>query len=114
MSNIPEDRLGFDEKPFTNASVDYLGSYHVKLSKRSRSNQVTAKRYIDLFICLTMMVVHLEIASDLSGTSTKEIHLQKERSKHNKVRQVINFVAASKELKKAIKNIDQSSVSKHL
>ena len=33
MSNIPEDRLGFDEKPFTNASVDYLGPYHVKLSK---------------------------------------------------------------------------------
>ena len=66
MSDIPEDRLCIDEKPFTNTGVDYLGPYHIKLSKRTRSKQATAKRYVALFTCLTMRAVHLEIAADLS------------------------------------------------
>ena len=66
MSDIPEDRLCIDEKPFTNTGVDYLGPYHIKLSKRTRSNQATAKRYVALFTCLTTRAVHLEIAGDLS------------------------------------------------
>ena len=66
MSDIPEDRLCVDEKTFTNAGVDYLGSYHIKLFKRTRSYKATAKKYISLFTCLTRRAVHLEIASDLS------------------------------------------------
>ena len=66
MPDIPEDRLCIYEKPFSNTGVDYLGSYHIKLSKRSRSNQATAKKYVTLFTCLTTRTVHLEIAGDLS------------------------------------------------
>ena len=66
MSDILEDRLCVDEKTFTNAGVDYLGSYHIKLSKRTRSYKATAKKYISLFTCLTRRAVHLEIAADLS------------------------------------------------
>ena len=66
MSDIPEDRICVDEKPFTITGVDYLGSYHIKLSKKNRSNQATAKRYIALLTCLTTRGFHLEIAGDLS------------------------------------------------
>ena len=69
MSDIPEDRLCVDEKPFTNTGVDYLGTCHIKLSKRTRSNQVTAKRYIAQFTCSTTRSVHLEIDGDLSWRS---------------------------------------------
>ena len=63
---MSKDRLCIDEKPFTNTSVHYLGPYHIKLSKRTRSHQATAKRYVALFTCLTTRAVHLEIAGDLS------------------------------------------------
>ena len=66
MSNILEARLCIDEKPFTNTGGDYLGPYHIKLSKRTRSNQVTAKRYVALFTCLTTRTVDLKIAGDLA------------------------------------------------
>ena len=61
MSDIPEDRLCIDENPFTNTGVDCLGSYDMKLSNRTQSNQVTTKRYVALFTCLTMGAVHLEM-----------------------------------------------------
>ena len=66
MSDIPEDRLCIDEKPFANTGVDYLCPYHIKLSKRTRSNQVTSKRYVAAFTCLTTGTVHLKIAGDFS------------------------------------------------
>ena len=116
MSDIPEDILCIDEKPFTNTGVDYLGPYHIKLSKRTRSNQVTAKRYVALFTCLSTRAVHLEIAGDLS-TDAFILALRKFISRRGKVNIIrsdkgTNFVGASKELKQAIKNIDQNAVNK--
>ena len=104
MSDIPEDRLCVDEKPFTNIGVDYLSPYHIKLSKRTRSNKATAKRYIALFTCLTTRAAHLEIAGDLSADKfilalIKEIHLQKRQSKHNKVREWGKFCRGLKGVK---------------
>ena len=46
--------------------MDYFGPLGVKLSKRTRSNQATAKKYGILFTCLTTPAVHLEIAGDMS------------------------------------------------
>ena len=43
MSDIPEDRLCIDKKPFTNTGVDYLRPYHIKLSKKTKSNQASNK-----------------------------------------------------------------------
>ena len=118
MSDIPEDRLCIDEKPFTNTGVDCLGPYHIKLSKRNRSNQATGKRYVPLFTCLTMRAVHLEIAGDLS-TDAFILALRRFISRRGKVNIIrldkgTNFVGASKELKQAIKNIDQNTANKHL
>ena len=63
MPDVPEDTLCVNEKPLL---ADYLGPYYIKFSKRTRSNQATAKRYVALFTCFTTRAVHLEIASDLS------------------------------------------------
>ena len=118
MSDIPEDRLCIDVKPFINTGVDYLGPYNIKLSKRTRSNQATAKRYVALFTCLTTRAVHLEIAGDLS-TDAFILALRRFISRRGKVNIIrsdngTNFVGASKELKQAIKNIEQNTVNKHL
>ena len=118
MPDVPEDRLCVNEKPFTNTGADYLGPYYIKLSKRIRSNQATAKRYVALFTCFTTRAIHLEIASDLS-TDAFILALRRFISRRGKVNTMrsdngIYFVGASKELKQATKNIDQSTVNKHL
>ena len=118
MSDISEDRLCVDEKPSTNTGADYLGPYHIKLFKKPRSNKATAKRYIALFTCLTTRAVHLQIVGDLS-TDAFIFALTRFISRKIKVNIIrsdngTTFVSASKELKQAIKNIDQNSVNKHL
>ena len=118
MSDIPEDRLCINEKPFTNTGVDYLSPYHIKLSKKTRSNQATAKRYVALFTCLTTRAVRLEIAGDLSADAFI-LALRRFISRRSKVNIIrsdngTNFVGASKELKQVIKNIDQNTIDKHL
>ena len=65
MANIPSVRLCFNEKPFTNTGVDYLGTYQINLLKGTRSKQATTKRYIVLFVCLLTRAAHLEIVGDL-------------------------------------------------
>ena len=118
MSDIPEGRLCIDEKPFTNIGVDYLGPYHIKLSKRTRSNQGFAKRFVALFTCLTMRAVHLEIAGDLS-TNVFILALRRLISRKGKVNTIrsdngANFFWCLKKVKASHKNIDQSTVNKHL
>ena len=53
MANTSSDRFCFNEKQFTKTVVDYLGPYQIKLSKGTRCNQATAKRYTVLFTCLS-------------------------------------------------------------
>ena len=58
MANVPSDRLCFNEKPFTKTGMNDFGPYQIKLSKGTRSNQSTAKRYIVLFTCLSIRAVY--------------------------------------------------------
>ena len=112
MSYIPEDRLFIDKKSFTSTGC------HMKLSKSPSSNQVTAKRYVALFTCLTKREVHLEKAGDLS-TDAFILALRRFISRGGKVSIIrsdngTNVVGASKELRQPIANINQSSVNRHL
>ena len=67
MSDIPEDILCINEKPFIDIGVAYLDPYQIKLSKTTRPNQDTIERCVALFACFTTRKVHLEIAGDLSA-----------------------------------------------
>ena len=66
MSSIPIDRIPVDEKLFSDIGVDYFGPIIIKLNKRRRSTQPTAKRYEVLFTCLTIRGVHLELATNMT------------------------------------------------
>lgn len=40
MSNLPQDRLNINEKPFQNTGTDFFGPILVKLSKKTSTNQI--------------------------------------------------------------------------
>ena len=69
MSKLPNDRLSLGEKPFSKVGVDNFGPIVVRLSKHTRSNQATAKRYGVFFTCLATRAVHLEIVDAMSTDS---------------------------------------------
>ena len=69
MSKLPNDRLSLGEKPFSKVGADNFGPLVVRLSKHTRSNHATAKRYGVFFTCLTTQAVDLEIADDMSTDS---------------------------------------------
>ena len=118
MSNIPIDRIAVNEKPFSNTGVDYFGPIIIKLNKRTRSTQPTAKRYGVLFTCLTTHGVHLELATDMTTDAfilalrrfiARRGHVKILRSDNGS-----NFIGAEKELKHALTCIDQNKVAQTL
>ena len=118
MSNIPIDRIAVNEKPFSNTGVDYFDPIIIKLNKRTRSTQPTAKRYGVLFTCLTTRGVHLELATDMTTDAfilalrrfiARRGHVKILRSDNGS-----NFIGAEKELKHALTCIDQNKVAQTL
>ena len=118
MSNIPIDRIAVNEKPFSNTGVDYFGPIIIKLNKRTRSTQPTAKRYGVLFTCLTTRGVHLELATDMTTDAfilalrrfiARRGHVKILRSDNGS-----NFIGAEKKLKHALTCIDQNKVAQTL
>ena len=118
MSNLPNDRLSVGEKSFSKVGVDYFGPLVVKLSKRTRSNQTTAKRYGVLFMCLTTRAIHFEIAGDMS-TDSFILALRRFVSRRSPIDIIrsdngTNFIGAERELRNALKELDQTLISSEL
>ena len=118
MSKLPNDRLSVGAKPFSKLGVDYFRPLVVKLSKRTRSNQATAKRYRVLLTCLTSWAVHLDIAGDMS-TDSSVLALRPSISRRGPIDiegsdNDTNFVGAEKELRNALKELDQTLISSEL
>ena len=107
-------QAGFNEKLLTKTGMDYLGRHQIKLSKGTRSNQATAKRYN----VLVKRAVHLEIAGDLS-TDSFILSLRRFLSRRGTFKVMrsdngTNLAGASTELKQRIKALDKASIEKHL
>lgn len=64
MSDLPKERVLKPAKAFLNIALDYMGPFHVSISRRR--GQKTQKAYICIFVCLSSKALHLEVASDLS------------------------------------------------
>ena len=69
MSDLPQERLGINEKPFQNTGIDFFGPTLVKLSNNTQVNQTKAKRYGAIFIFMTIPAVNLETANELTSDS---------------------------------------------
>ncbi|XP_017470549.1 PREDICTED: uncharacterized protein LOC108362189 [Rhagoletis zephyria] len=60
MGQLPVDRVTPYTRPFTYTGVDYFGPVWVAVGRRRE------KRWVAVFTCLTVRVIHLELAKDLS------------------------------------------------
>ena len=114
MSDLPNDRMLINEKPFTSTCIDFFGLTLVKVSRGIRSDLAKAKRYGVIFTCMTVKAIHLELASDLS-TDAFIMALRRFQSSRGHVKIIrsdngTKFVGAVTELKEVIKRTDHSKV----
>lgn len=112
MANLPPDRLQPDHPPFTNVGVDYFGPFE---AKRGRAR---VKRYGVLFTCLTVRAVHIEIAHSLDTDScinaVRRFIARRGQVEVMRSDNGTNLVAAEHELRKALKEWNQSQISEAL
>ena len=96
MADLPKERLGYLEPPFSNCGVDYFGSFFVSIRRSSE------KRWVFLFTCLTTRAIDLEIISsmDTSARVARSERFIARRGMPNVIwsDNGTNFVGAEKEL----------------
>ena len=112
MSDLPVVRREDNVTPFTNAGVDYLRPFSIKLFRR------TVKTSICLFTCLSVRAVHMEIVQSLDTQSCLDA-VHRFIARRGKPKTVIsdngtNFVGAANELKAAFKELKQSEMQRNL
>ena len=112
MADLPKDRLEVNSAPFINVGIDYFGPFAVK---RARS---TVKRYGCIFTCLVTRALHIEVAASLD-TSSFINALQRFIARRGQPEQLrsdngTNFVGAEKELRLALKELDQCKITNFL
>ena len=111
MSDLPEDRLE-SCPPFTYYGVDYFGPFTIKEGRKE------LKRYGVLFTCMSSRAIHLETAASLDTDSFINA-LRRFLSRRGPVRQLrsdngTNFVAARRELKEALQEMNESRIKEEL
>ena len=112
MADLPDSRLGYQQRPFTNTGVDYFGPMLVRYVRK------TVKRYGVLFTCLTTRAVHLEIAFSLDTDSCLTA-IRRMMGRRGKPANIwsdngTNFVGAEKKLREAIKRLDGERIGDQL
>ena len=63
MADLPRERLGFQQPPFSNCGIDYFGPFYVAVRR------ITEKRWAFLFTCLTTRAVHLEFVNSMDSSA---------------------------------------------
>ena len=112
MSDLPRERLAFQERPFTNTGIDYFGPFYVAV-KRS-----TEKRWGFLFSCLTTRAVHFEVVPSMD-TSSCVMGIERFAARRG-VPSVLwsdngtNFIASEKELLQNVSAWNQQILSEAL
>ncbi len=111
MSDLPSDRLE-PSPPFTFCAVDYFGPFLIK------ENRKEVKRWGVLYTCLCSRAVHLEVANSLS-TSSFINSLRRFIAMRGPIAvlrsdQGTNFAGARKQLKEALREIDNEKVREFL
>ena len=112
MADLPEDRTTPLKPPFTYAGVDCFGPFEV------RRGRTTVKRYGVLFTCLSIRVIHIEVASSLDTASFINA-LRRFIARRGQPEMIRwdnggNFVSGEKELREAVKKWNQSQIHDYL
>ncbi|XP_071963839.1 uncharacterized protein [Antedon mediterranea] len=107
MADLPVERAEAGPA-FSYCGVDFFGPIIVKNGRKE------LKRYGVLFTCLVSRSVHLEIASSLSTDSFMNA-FRRFLCRRGPVRQMrsdqgTNFIGATRELKEAVKEMDQEAI----
>ena len=118
MSDIPKERLANNCKPFSHTAVDSFGPINVKLSRKTKANSATEKRYGALFTCLATKTIHIKVCNDLS-TDSFNLALRRFKTRTGQVKSIhcdngTNFKGAGRELKQACSRLDKNSIKKYL
>ncbi|XP_062538374.1 uncharacterized protein LOC134206663 [Armigeres subalbatus] len=112
MADLPTARLAAYTRPFSYVGIDYFGPMCVAVGRRIE------KRWGVLVTCLTIRAVHLEVAHSLSADSC--IMALRSFMSRRGVPILIysdrgtNFIAASKELREALREMDQQRVIREI
>lgn len=109
MAPLPDFRVGTSLRPFTHTAVDFAGPF---LTKQGRG-KVKTKRYLCLFTCVQTRAIHLEIAYGLDVDSfLNAFYRMVSRRGLPKIMisdNGTNFVAANRELKDLLKQLEKNS-----
>ena len=102
MSDLPAERLGYRQPPFSICGVDYFEPFHVTIRQSSE------KRWGFLFTCLTTRAIHIELVPSMV-TSSCVMAIERFISRRGTPSIICsdngtNFVGAKKELLLCIKN----------
>ncbi|XP_052890062.1 uncharacterized protein LOC128298349 [Anopheles moucheti] len=108
MGDIPRQRIAVYQQAFTYTGLDYFGPILVVVRRHSE------KRWGALFTCLTTRAVHLEVAHALT-TASCILAIRRFIARRGSPREIIsdrgtNFVGAARELKDALKEVDESTL----
>lgn len=116
MADLPEDRLT-PSPPFTYVGVDMFGPFSV-VTRKTRGGSANNKRWAAIFTCLTSRAVHIEVVEEM--TSSSFINALRRfiaiRGPVNEFRsdRGTNFVAASKELKCEIIDVEDPVMKQYI
>ena len=108
MAELPRSRVQSDEPAFTRVGMDYFGPFEIKCGRSIR------KKYGVIFTCMASRAVHIEVASSLDTSSCIDA-IRRFISRRGHVKEIfsdngINLVGAEKELKQALKELNQDQM----
>ncbi|XP_072172491.1 uncharacterized protein [Diadema setosum] len=109
MAELPSSRVQGDERVFTKVGMDYFGPFEIKCGRSMR------KRYDVIFTCMTSRAVHIEVASSLDTSSCIDA-IRCFISRRGPVKEMFsdngtNLVGDEKELKEALKGLNQEQMT---
>ncbi|XP_058457587.1 uncharacterized protein LOC131434654 [Malaya genurostris] len=110
MADLPSMRLTAFVRPFSYTGVDYFGPMSVAVGRR------VEKRWGVLLTCLVTRAIHIEIAHSLNTDSCilalRNFMALRGTPLELSSDQGTNFIGASRELKEALRKIDQNQLIK--
>ena len=112
MAPLPSIRLEATMRTFTNCATDFAGPFYTTQGRGSPR----MKRYLCLFVCLQTHCCHLEMASSLETNAflnaLTRMVARKGWSKLTLSDNGTNYVAAAREVKEMVKNMDQEKLQR--